>query len=32
VTVILGGAVATLLGYRLMLRAARLPRERRLTP
>lgn len=29
-TVITGGAIATLVGYRLMLRAARLPEERRL--
>lgn len=31
IAVILGGAVATLVGYRLMLRAARLPQERRLS-
>lgn len=30
VTVVVGGAVATFVGYRLMLRAARLPEERRL--
>lgn len=30
--VILGGSAATLLGYRLMLRAARLPDDRRLAP
>jgi len=29
-TVIVGGAIATFIGYRLMLRAARLPEERRL--
>lgn len=31
ILVILGGAAATLVGYRLMLRAARLPEERRLS-